>query len=93
MARLLRSNIQVPVRQMAPGTPFSVPAPRDSKERGEVKPPKCPTRYPKFGGFKLFKFWKGGSRIYINNLDNVNDNPFLTPRGSARQFFQAPHLK
>ena len=52
VASLLRSNIQdfvqeVPVGQMAQGTPFSVPAmahPPRRGEKGEVKPPKCPTR-------------------------------------------------
>ena len=50
MASLLRSNIhnfvqEVPVGQMAQGTPFS------SCWKGEVKPPKCPTRHPRVGGF------------------------------------------
>ena len=49
MASLLRSNIQdfvqeVPVGQMAQGTPFQ------AKRKGEVTPCKCPTRHPRVGG-------------------------------------------
>ena len=62
MASLLRSNIQnfaqeVPVGQMAQGTPLSMPAVahplvrRERRGKGEVKPPKCPTRHPRVGGY------------------------------------------
>ena len=64
MASLLRSNIQdfvqeVSVGQMAQGTPFRClpwpPPPLfpDFKVLGggEVKPPKCPTRHPRVGGY------------------------------------------
>ena len=60
MASLLRSNIQdfvqeVPVRQMAQGTlPWPTPPPRFQVlggGKGEVKPPKCPTRHPRVGGY------------------------------------------
>ena len=56
MASLIRSNIQdfvqeVPVGQMAQGTPFRcLPWPTQFQvvggRKGEVKPPKCPTRHP-----------------------------------------------
>ena len=61
MASLLRSNIQdfvqeLPVGQMAQGTPFRCPSP-DFKVlgggKGEVKPPKCPTCHPRVGGYSL----------------------------------------
>ena len=59
MARLLRSNIQdfvqeVPVGQMAQGTLFSVLAVTPfQKHKWEVKPPKCPTRHPRVGGYPI----------------------------------------
>ena len=63
MASLLRSDIQdfvqeVPVGQMAQGTPF-LPAVAHFKVlgggKGEVKPPKCPTRHPRVGGYRLYR--------------------------------------
>ena len=55
MASLLRSNIQdfvqeVPVGQMAQGTPFGACA------HPQVKPPKCPTRHPRVGGYSKMLF-------------------------------------
>ena len=49
MASLLRSNIQdfvqeVPVGQMAQGTPFRCLLQGVGGGKGEVKPPTCPTR-------------------------------------------------
>ena len=70
MARLLRRNIQDFVQEVPVGSgyPLSVPAwptpPPDFKVlgggKGEVKPPKCPTRHPRVGGF------------YINSLTKTS---------------------
>ena len=81
MARLLHSSIQdfvqeVPVRQMAQGYPLSVPAVAHPPRfqgllgggKGEVKPPKCPTRQSRVGGY-----------LYVVH---VYVSPWLKVRGS-----------